>query len=83
MKNVKNTASTTMHIVAEWFADLHSNYEFGGEYVIRHDDGTNWYSPNGEAWHDDQGNAVPAPTKSVGIDFIGGRLDGTFMMFIA
>ena len=82
MKITKNTANKTMHVVAEWFADFHSNAD-GGEYVIRHDDGTNWYSPNGETWHDCDGNDVLAPKHAVGIDFIGGRLDGTFMLFVA
>jgi hypothetical protein len=82
VKITRNTANKTMHIVAEWFADFHSNAD-GGEYVIRHDNGTNWYSPNGDEWHDDQGNAVSAPNHAVCIDFIGGRLDGTFMLFVA
>jgi hypothetical protein len=83
MKNDKNTANKPMRVVAEWYADLHSNYEYGGEYVIRHADGTNWYSPNGETWHDCDGNDVSAPKHAVGIDFIGGRLDGTYTMFFA
>ena len=81
MKNAKNTISK--HVVAEWVADVYSNYEYGGEYVVRFDDGVNWYSANGVAWHDDQGNAVLAPKHAVGIDFIGGRLDSTFMLFVA
>jgi hypothetical protein len=55
-----------------------------GEYVVRFDDGTNWYSVDGKRWRNQAGTAVVDPIRlatseplsTTVVEFHGGRLDG-------